>query len=97
MGAFATGAWMGGRGYADIGNVLHRGGSVSDFLPVRVMIHVHADWEDSGSILPSGEIADDGVDVTEERGQGMYLPPPPPGGGNGGRRNVGGGYLCIPS
>ena len=62
---------------ARFSNVLHHGGSGSDYLRVRVVGPVPADWEDSGRILPLGDTAADEADVTLKRGQELCIPPPP--------------------
>ena len=48
MGAFFTGAWMGGGGCADVGNVLHRGDSYGADIRVRVVGRFPVDWESDG-------------------------------------------------
>ena len=80
------GAWTGGGGCEDIGNVLNHGGSGSDNLWVGVVDHVPVDWEVAERISPSGDTEVDGADATVERGKYLYIPPSPPGGG----KNVGG-------
>ena len=56
MGASVVGAWMRGFGCADVGNVLHRGGSGGSPLRVGVLGHVPAGWEGDGRISPLGDM-----------------------------------------
>ena len=48
MGLIVTGNWTEGGGCADVGKVLHRGGSVGAPLRVRVVGHFSKDWEGAG-------------------------------------------------
>ena len=49
---------------ADVGNILHRGGSGGTPLQVGDVGHVPVDWEDSGRFSPSGDTEADGTDAT---------------------------------
>ena len=69
-----AGAWMGGGGCADIGDVLHRGSSGSTPLQVRDVVYVPADWESAGRISPSGGTDNYGADTIEALGQDMDVP-----------------------
>ena len=44
LGASVMGAWTGGGGYADFGNVLYCDGLGGAHIWVGVMNHIHADW-----------------------------------------------------
>ena len=61
---YVAGAWTVGGGYVDIRDVLHRGGSGSALLEVRVVGNFPADWNGAGRIPPSGDKKADGADAT---------------------------------
>ena len=64
MGASVVGAWMRGFGCADVGNVLHRGGSGGAPLRVGVVGCVPEDWEGTRRFSPSGDTVTEGADDT---------------------------------
>ena len=53
MGTAVMGAWTGGRGTADIGDVRYHVSSGGNFIRVGDVGHVPAYWEESGMISPS--------------------------------------------
>ena len=94
MGAVVTGAWTGGGGFMDAGNVLHRGGPGGAPLRVGFVCHVSADWEGAGRLSPSGDTSADRENATSEWGQDLGITSPV--GGNGGGRNAGDRKLRRP-
>ena len=66
MRASIAGAWTVGGGCAEVGNVLHRGGSGGASLQVRVAGRVPSYWEVSERISPSVDMATDGAYATSK-------------------------------
>ena len=84
MGTVVMGSWTVRGGCVGVSNVLHQDGSGGDPLQFGVMGYVPMDWEDTGSISPSGDTEADGVDDTVEQVWETDISYPRGGDGRGG-------------
>ena len=94
MDAAVIGAWKGGGGCADIGNVLFSGGAGGASIRAGYVSHGPTHREDAGGGPPSGGTETGGVDAASEPGRDVDIPFPGGGDVRGGR--AGCGDLCRP-